>query len=75
MIRFEENERHALAKRLTEEQEEINKLENERVDLEKKLEELQDKIVAMEEHRDAIEFVYGLNFNYITKEYELDDKY
>ena len=75
MIRFEENERHALAKRLTEEREEINKLEKERVDLEKKLEKLQDKIVAMEEHRDAIEFVYGLIFNDLTKEYELDDNY
>jgi predicted nuclease with TOPRIM domain len=75
MIRFEENERRVIAERLSEEREEINKLKNERAVLEEKLEKLQDKIAVMEEHSEAIEFVYGLIFNDLTKEYELDDNY
>lgn len=75
MIRFSDEERKSMIEKLKLENEEILKLEKERDKLQEQVDVLDSKIGKLEERKEAVMDAYGLSFNYIKGQYQLDDDY
>ena len=75
MIRFGDEERKNMIEKLKLENEEILKLEKERDKLQEQVDVLDSKIGKLEERKEAVMDAYGLSFNYIKGQYQLDDDY
>lgn len=75
MIKFSDEARRKMTNMLAEDQLKIEELEREKKELEKKLEALESKIAAEVDRRDAVMDAYGIFIDYLSRTFELLDKY